>query len=204
MSRPDSSLAVPGFRAAGIHCGIKARSRDLALVVSDVPATVGGVFTTSTVVGAPVEWSRTRVAKGTARALVINSGISNVAMGLATRLRNGVADPDGMRQAAEEISAQALRAGKIIRRLRTFVRKEDTRSEACDLNRAVREAAHLVEPDARGPEIAVRVVLDPNLPPVEVDRVQIQQVLVNLYRNAVEAMADGSKENRELLIQTLA
>ena len=88
MSRPDSSLAVPGFRAAGIHCGIKARSRDLALVVSEVPATVGGVFTTSTVVGAPVEWSRARAAKGSARALVINSGISNVAMGERGRRDN--------------------------------------------------------------------------------------------------------------------
>ena len=54
-------LVVPGFRAAGIHCGIKARTRDLALVVSDAPATVAGVFTQSTVVGAPVEWSRERV-----------------------------------------------------------------------------------------------------------------------------------------------
>jgi glutamate N-acetyltransferase/amino-acid N-acetyltransferase len=77
----DPDLIVPGFRAAGIHCGIKARSRDLALVVSETPATLAGVFTTSSVVGAPVEWSRERVRGGTARALIVNSGISNVAMG---------------------------------------------------------------------------------------------------------------------------
>lgn len=74
---------VPGFRFAGIRCGIKAKTRDLALVVSDVPATVAGVFTQSTVVGAPVEWCREclKKGKGAARALIVNSGISNVAMG---------------------------------------------------------------------------------------------------------------------------
>jgi glutamate N-acetyltransferase/amino-acid N-acetyltransferase len=78
---PAQDLAVPGFRFAGIHCGIKAKSRDLALAVCEVPATVAAVFTTSTVVGAPVEWCRERVKAGVARALVVNSGISNVAMG---------------------------------------------------------------------------------------------------------------------------
>ena len=81
MKPRDADFVVPGFRAAGIHCGIKARTRDLALVVSDAPATIAGVFTQSTVVGAPVAWSRERVRAGTARALVVNSGISNVAMG---------------------------------------------------------------------------------------------------------------------------
>jgi len=79
--RATGAFTVPGFRAAGIHCGIKAKTRDLALVASDVPATVAGVFTTSTVVGAPVAWCRERVKKGVARALVVNSGVSNVAMG---------------------------------------------------------------------------------------------------------------------------
>jgi glutamate N-acetyltransferase/amino-acid N-acetyltransferase len=72
---------VPGFRAAGIHCGIKTRARDLALIASDPVATVAGVFTRSTVVGAPVEWCRKRIKAGRAHAVVVNSGISNVAMG---------------------------------------------------------------------------------------------------------------------------
>ena len=72
---------VPGFRAAGIHAGIKAKARDLALIVADEPASVAGVFTRSTVVGAPVEVSRARVRRGRARAVVVNSGCSNVAMG---------------------------------------------------------------------------------------------------------------------------
>ncbi len=74
-------LPVLGFRAVGIHCGIKKKSPDLALIVSDEPATVAAVFTTSTVVGAPVEISRERVKSGRTRGVVVNSGISNVAMG---------------------------------------------------------------------------------------------------------------------------
>jgi glutamate N-acetyltransferase/amino-acid N-acetyltransferase len=77
----ESQIQVPGFRAAGIHCGIKTRGLDLALLASDRPASVAGVFTRSTVVGAPVELCRERVRAGRARAVVVNSGISNVAMG---------------------------------------------------------------------------------------------------------------------------
>ena len=75
------SKRVPGFSAAGVHAGIKASAPDLALIVSDVPASVAAVFTKSTVVGAPVEVSRERVKSGRARGVVVNSGVSNVAMG---------------------------------------------------------------------------------------------------------------------------
>jgi glutamate N-acetyltransferase/amino-acid N-acetyltransferase len=88
VKRDDEAIVVPGFRAAGIHCGIKGRARDLALVVADAPATIAGVFTQSSVVGAPVEWGRERVRGGKARALVVNSGISNVAMGVRGRRDN--------------------------------------------------------------------------------------------------------------------
>ena len=63
------NLEVPGFRFAGIHCGIKAKTRDLGLVAMDPPATVAAVFTQSTVVGAPVEWCRDRMKAGVAQAL---------------------------------------------------------------------------------------------------------------------------------------
>ena len=72
---------IEGFRAAGVRCGIKARGPDLALIASNRPAAAAGVFTRSTVVGAPVEVSRERVRSGRARVIVANSGCSNVAMG---------------------------------------------------------------------------------------------------------------------------
>lgn len=76
-------LRVPGFRYAGVHCGIKPgkQALDLALIESEVPAAAAAVFTRSTVVGAPVDWSRAIAKRGRARAIVANSGISNVAMG---------------------------------------------------------------------------------------------------------------------------
>jgi len=79
--RSPRSPRVQGFRAAGVSCGIKHKGLDLALITSDVPAAVAGVFTKSTVVGAPVEISRARVRAGRARGVVVNSGCSNVAMG---------------------------------------------------------------------------------------------------------------------------
>ncbi len=76
---------MPGFRAAGVRCGVKRRGLDLAIVASDVPAAVAGVFTRSSVVGAPVELCRRRVRAGRGRAVVLNSGVSNVAMGAQGR-----------------------------------------------------------------------------------------------------------------------
>jgi glutamate N-acetyltransferase/amino-acid N-acetyltransferase len=89
---------VPGFRASGVRCGVKRRGLDLALLVSDVPAAVAGVFTRSSVVGAPVELDRRRVRSGRSRGVVVNSGVSNVAMGAL-----GVRD-------AEAMAARAARA----------------------------------------------------------------------------------------------
>jgi len=80
--RTRPAALVPGFRAAGVHCGIKkSGAPDLALIASDAPCAAAGLFTRSSVVGAPVELSRRRVRGGRARAVLVNSGISNVAMG---------------------------------------------------------------------------------------------------------------------------
>ena len=93
---------VAGFRAAGIHAGIKAQAKDLALIVCDELASVAAVFTRSTVIGAPVEVSRARVKRGFARAVVVNSGCSNVAMGA-----RGIRDAHTMaRQAAKAIGCE--------------------------------------------------------------------------------------------------
>ncbi len=84
----EVSLPV-GFRAAGVHCGIKdsPQALDVALFVSDRPATGVGVFTQNRVCGAPVKVSRQRVPRATARAVVINSGNANACTG-----QRGVSD----------------------------------------------------------------------------------------------------------------
>ncbi len=72
---------VPGFRASGVATGVKASGPDLALLVADAPAAAAGVLTRSTVVGAPVALCRERLRRGRARAVVVNSGVSNVGLG---------------------------------------------------------------------------------------------------------------------------
>jgi glutamate N-acetyltransferase/amino-acid N-acetyltransferase len=88
---PGSVVAPKGFLAGGVFCDIKrlgtgkgsnkGRKRDLALIVSEVPATVAGMFTTNQVCAAPVKICVERVKKGTARAVVVNSGNANACTG---------------------------------------------------------------------------------------------------------------------------
>ncbi len=80
---PNTTITAPqGFRAAALHCGIKLSGKpDLALLVSDVPATAAAVFTTNKVVGAPVIVGRKHIQSGTLRACIVNSGCANVCTG---------------------------------------------------------------------------------------------------------------------------
>jgi len=99
----QSAFPVQGYRFAGVHCGIKADGRDLALIVSDREASVAGVLTQSSVVGAPVDWCRARLASGKGRGIVVNSGISNVGMG-----RRGISDTETM----ASLAAKAVGANR--------------------------------------------------------------------------------------------
>ncbi len=76
---------MPGFQAAGVHSGIKSRGLDLALIASDVPAAIAGLFTRSSVVGAAVELCRRRNRAGRGQAVVVNSGNANTATGARGR-----------------------------------------------------------------------------------------------------------------------
>jgi len=76
------SSAIPGVRVAGVRCGIKPSGNlDLALIACERPAAIAGMFTQHAFPGAPVVLTRKRVRRGQAQAIVVNSGISNVAMG---------------------------------------------------------------------------------------------------------------------------
>src|SRR6266404_9781388 len=88
---PGSIVAARGFGAAGVFCDIKRRGpgkgsdkgakRDLALIVSDAPATVAGMFTTNQVCAAPVKLCLKRVSRSMAQAIVVNSGNANACTG---------------------------------------------------------------------------------------------------------------------------
>ena len=102
-------------------------------------------------------------------------------------------DPDDMpmiREALADAAGQALRAGHIVRRLRDFVARGEVDKTTEDLEALMREAAALGLVGARESGVTPEFSLDPSLGAVLVDKVQIQQVLINLARNATEAMAD--------------
>jgi two-component system sensor kinase FixL len=130
------------------------------------------------------------------------SAIANYAQGCTRLLRNEAEGPAlRVREALEEISRQSLRAGQIIRHLREFVMRGETEKQAEDIRKMVEEAGALALVGSR--ERGVRSVFDfrPGADRVLADRVQIQQVLINLMRNAMEAMRDS--ERRELTVRTM-
>ena len=99
-----------------------------------------------------------------------------------------------------KVSEQSERAGEIIRRLRGFVEKREPNRAVEDLNQVVKDAIGLGLVGAASHNIKVSIELGRDLPQVSLDKVQIQQVLINLLRNAAEAM--GEAPRRELAIET--
>jgi two-component system, LuxR family, sensor kinase FixL len=95
---------------------------------------------------------------------------------------------------------QAARAGEIIRRLREFIRRGETDRAIADANQVVREAGALGLIGAREQGIASRFALAASLPPVMIDQIQIQQVILNLVRNSVEALRQMPR--REIAFRT--
>lgn len=121
------------------------------------------------------------------------SAIGNYINGL--RRMAATADRQLIQDGLDKASAQVLRAGEIIRRLRDFVQKGETDRRIESLSKLVEEASALALVGAREADIHVSIRLDPNIDRILADRVQIQQVLLNLIRNAVDAMP-GSVERR--------
>lgn len=104
--------------------------------------------------------------------------------------------------ALEQINTQALRAGEVIRRLRGFVKNREVTREPVDCGRLVRDLLMLAEPDARLHSIDLRVESEETLPTVHGDPIQLQQVILNLVRNAIDATIDVEEGRREVVIHT--
>jgi two-component system, LuxR family, sensor kinase FixL len=130
------------------------------------------------------------------------SAIANYMKGGRRLLENGSAEsvkllPEAMEKAAE----QALRAGQVIRRLRDFVARGESERRVEDVRKLIEEASALALVGAKDKGVRVEYRFDPRIEFVLADKVQIQQVLLNLIRNALEAMEDSDK--RELVVSTV-
>jgi len=117
------------------------------------------------------------------------AAIVNYAKGGIRRLRSGASQPDQLQNALDAIAQQGERSGEIIRRLRRFLSKRDLKYLATDINQVVREAVQLASLDARQKRVRLETHLAPGLPPVTGDSIQLEQVVVNLVRNSIDALA---------------
>lgn len=106
------------------------------------------------------------------------------------------------RQAVERIIKDSYRASEVIARVRTLVKKAPPRNDLVDLNEVIVEVLALAQSQARRNHVFLKRELAENLPPVLGDRVQLQQVMLNLIINGLEAIAKGSDGERELTVSS--
>jgi two-component system sensor kinase FixL len=130
------------------------------------------------------------------------TAIANYARASERFLSQPQPDLAEVREAVGEIAGEALRAGEIIRRLRQLVRGGDDAREQTSLNALIEELRVLTVADARMHNTRIRFELQPGLPPLSMHRTQIMQALLNLIRNALEALAGDSTQQREIVVRT--
>jgi two-component system sensor kinase FixL len=106
-----------------------------------------------------------------------------------------------LKEALDECAQQSIRAGQIVRRLRDFMSRGETERRVESLSRLISEASALALVGAKEHGVEVELALDPSADNVLVDRIQIQQVLVNLIRNAIDAMAESPRRQLEIASQ---
>jgi PAS domain S-box-containing protein len=115
------------------------------------------------------------------------------------------AEPPNLREVDDALSLivrEGNRAGEVVGRIRALIKKAPARKDAVEINDAILEVIALTRAEAANNSVSVRTQLAEGLPRVQGDRVQLQQVLLNLIINAIEAMRDVGEDERELLIGT--
>ncbi|HQU78509.1 MAG TPA: PAS domain S-box protein [Azonexus sp.] len=125
------------------------------------------------------------------------AAIASYNTGCLNLLANENFDMRDIRQALEKLGVQAQRAGRIIRRVHDFVRKSEPKRAPCALGEIIEDCVGFVEAEARKRHVHIETAL-PELPLVLADRLMLEQVLLNLIRNGMEAMA-GTPEARRML-----
>jgi len=135
----------------------------------------------------------------------VNQPLSGIVTNASTCLRMLAADPpnvDGARETARRTIRDGNRASDVIARLRALFSKADAPTELVDLNEATREVVALSLTELQGNRVILRTDLVDDLPSVLGDRVQLQQVILNLLRNASDAMSGVDDRPRQLVIGT--
>jgi toluene monooxygenase system protein E len=130
------------------------------------------------------------------------TGITSTGNACLRLLANQNLDPQVLRRALEEIVADGTRASAVIARIRGFIKKTPPEKQALDINEAIQEVLALAGHELQKNDILVESQLTKTLPLVPADRIQLQQVLLNLIINGIEAMAEVTDRPRVLGIQS--
>jgi two-component system sensor kinase FixL len=124
------------------------------------------------------------------------TAIANHAQAARRLLASGKFDQRVLEEVCTQVAEQALRAGQVVRRIRAFVTKRESQKERTTLHEVVRSVLELAAADAREAGVRVALRLDAPPPTVLIDPVQMQQVCLNLVRNAIDAMRDTAPTQR--------
>jgi len=130
------------------------------------------------------------------------TAIANNGSACLRLLTNNNLNPEVLRRALEEIVADGTRASAVIARIRGFIKKAPAEKSELDVNEVIQEVLALVGPELQKHRVAVRCELGKTLPLVLADRVQLQQVLLNLIVNGIEAMSAVTDLPRALVVQS--
>lgn len=129
------------------------------------------------------------------------AAISNYANACKRLLESGLRDVSQLAEVLDKISTQAHRAGEVIRRLRTFFKKRKGERERCHINELIRESVDISHADTRLLDHPVILNLSNDLSDVIADPVQLQQVVLNLLRNAIDAVESAQGEPVTIISQ---
>lgn len=120
------------------------------------------------------------------------------------RLLAGIPGAEEVLGALDQIDAQAHRAGEVIRRMRSFVRYDDSRREPVRMKTVIDEIRPLLQLDAKANNIRLEIDVAADVPELVADRIQVQQVILNLVRNGIDAMADIEPAERAIRLDCRA
>lgn len=130
------------------------------------------------------------------------TAIATYTQACARMLKAGTTDTNEILEILARVTDEAIRAGDIIHRLKGLVRRRGSTRTKCDMNELLRDLEHLASVDTRLHDVNLEFELSDNLPEVFVDGIQIQQVVLNLIRNGVDAIAESDTNNRHIVVHT--
>jgi two-component system sensor histidine kinase TtrS len=132
------------------------------------------------------------------------TAITNYTGACIRRVEDGRGDRTGLLEALQLVSAQAHRAAQIVRRIREFIRKQTPGREPIDLNDLVEQTVELARPETRRKAVELLSELAPGLPKVSGDAVELEQVIMNLVRNAVDSVSANPPGSRRVEVRSFA